>query len=299
MNETNEFKIVSRKKKKFGKQNIAERNPEARNNNSLSEITNYKKRINICIQDLNLSLFFKASFGKPLDKSDPKPRLAQDVGTALKFLSLEDVSVTEEKQVSTALQTPSQVHLLCYGLGNFTTCLIARYQLAFLLCLKEKLGATCTMCSVYDPVFTEEEKDILKYYQCEVIMHNEEAKRECLVPTVAFLPHCGKAMYNNLLWKNLVARENTLHNLILIGNSFSHMVERSPLNNLKETGNYILLLQPYTREVKLPETFQHTDVFNDTAIHIFSTPESFGQNDVFQEPFYQSDDVELCKIKGI
>lgn len=52
-------------------------------------------------------------------------------------------------------------------------------------------------------------------------------------------------------------------------------------------------LQAYTTEVKLPETFQHSDVFNDMAIHIFSAPESFGLNHVFQEPIYQSDDVEF------
>ena len=43
--------------------------------------------------------------------------------------------------------------LVCYGLGNFTSCLIARYQLAFMICLRDKLQVNyhCDL-NLYEPL---------------------------------------------------------------------------------------------------------------------------------------------------
>lgn len=43
-------------------------------------------------------------------------------------------------------------------------------------------------------------------------------------PTLFYLMHCGKALYNNLLWKNWSLRG--LYQLVIIGNSFNGMRER-------------------------------------------------------------------------
>ena len=43
-------------------------------------------------------------------------------------------------------------------------------------------------------------------------------------PTVFYLMHCGKALYNNLLWRNW--ERDTLPLLTIIGNSFSGIQER-------------------------------------------------------------------------
>ncbi|RUS71723.1 hypothetical protein EGW08_020520, partial [Elysia chlorotica] len=95
-----------------------------------------------------------------------------------------------------------KVSILSFGVGNFTSCLIARYQLAFLLALRDKLEKQCSACELFDPVFTTHEKSVLAAYKCQVPAHNEEGKHVCLSPTIVFMPHCGKALYNNFLWKN-------------------------------------------------------------------------------------------------
>ena len=44
------------------------------------------------------------------------------------------------------------------------------------------------------------------------------------VPTVFYMPHCGKALYNNLLWANW--QPELLSLLTIVGNSFQHMLDR-------------------------------------------------------------------------
>lgn len=66
------------------------------------------------------------------------------------------------------------------------------------------------------------------HFMCfQLCIFPQEGKRECTIPTLAFLPHCGKALYNNLLWRNLATHNSKgLSHLVLIGNSFSNMIER-------------------------------------------------------------------------
>jgi len=48
----------------------------------------------------------------------------------------------------------------------------------------------------------------------------QEAKRHALYKTLFFMPHCGKALYNNLLWANWSL--DRLPKVVLIGNSFAN-----------------------------------------------------------------------------
>lgn len=43
-------------------------------------------------------------------------------------------------------------------------------------------------------------------------------------PTVFYMPHCGTALYNNLLWSNWSA--DALSRVVIIGNSFQGLEER-------------------------------------------------------------------------
>lgn len=52
----------------------------------------------------------------------------------------------------------------------------------------------------------------------------QEGKRLAIKPTLFYLMHCGKALYNNLLWKNW--SPNCLPLVVIIGNSFNGMRER-------------------------------------------------------------------------
>ena len=51
----------------------------------------------------------------------------------------------------------------------------------------------------------------------------QEGKRAICQPTLFYMPHCGKPLYNNLLWANWGMQ---LNQLVIIGNSFSNICER-------------------------------------------------------------------------
>lgn len=55
----------------------------------------------------------------------------------------------------------------------------------------------------------------------------QEGKRPIEEPTVFYMIHCGKALYNNLLWSNWSAE--ALSKMVIIGNSFKGIEERYPL----------------------------------------------------------------------
>ena len=183
--------------------------------------------------------------------------------------------------------------LVCYGLGSFSESYIARYQLVFLLLVIEEMDIPVCNCHIFDPQFNDEEKVILQDLGLNIIVENEVGKRRCNTKTLFYMPHCGKALYNNLLWANW---GTNLDNVVIIGNSFTSMVERTPQRLLEDTGHYILKIQPYMTEKEVPVTEKFEDVFNDTVIHIFNDVNSKVSEDFWEdndEPLYDGCDPEI------
>ncbi|XP_035659401.1 SRR1-like protein [Branchiostoma floridae] len=112
--------------------------------------------------------------------------------------------------------------IVCYGLGRFSSCVTARYQLGFLLLLTDVLDVPGS-CFVYDPLFSSSEKQLLEKLGFQLIQKNEEGKRPVNRRTLFYMPHCGKPLYNNLLWSNWGPQ---LSNLAVLGNSLSNMALR-------------------------------------------------------------------------
>jgi len=200
------------------------------------DFTVFKRKLDNCVQEIRLSEFFEATYQIIIDSISKvtEGRLPLESKCTKQDAIRSDIATRERNHMD----------LLSYGIGNFTTCPIARYQLSFLIVLREKLADVCASCSVYDPMFSKHELEVLDRIDFSVIAENEEGKRKCNVPTVAFLPHCGKALYNNFVWKNIASGGggedgNLLKKVILIGNSFSKMIERTPHRLLMSTGNYI------------------------------------------------------------
>ncbi|KAG1973315.1 SRR1-like protein [Pimephales promelas] len=155
-------------------------------------------------------------------------------------------------------------HCVCYGLGNFASCVSARYQLAMLLLLLETLQIPVSSCSVYDPVFSESECDALKELGFTVLTENEEGKRPVYQPTLFYLMHCGKALYNNLLWRNWTPQ--TLQNIIIIGNRFHGIQERMLQREFERDYSFLSNVISVCDETPLPCTPRFMDVFNDTSL---------------------------------
>nr|XP_033810239.1 SRR1-like protein isoform X2 [Geotrypetes seraphini] len=123
-----------------------------------------------------------------------------------------------------ALGSRHEFNCVCYGVGRFSSCITSRYQLALLLLLLEKLQVPKHRCRVFDPLFSRWEIAILQALGLTVVFENEEGKHKILTPTIFYMIHCGKALYNNLLWRNWSV--DSLSKVIIIGNSFKRIEER-------------------------------------------------------------------------
>ncbi|XP_076434636.1 uncharacterized protein LOC143274648 [Babylonia areolata] len=191
--------------------------------------------------------------------------------------------------------TCSGVGLVVYGLGNFASCLIARYQLALALALRQHLKVRPGCSETYDPKYTGVEKQILADLGFTVIDDNEEGKRQVQEATVVMMPHCGKALFNNLLWANWSPWR--LPHLVVLGNSFSAMLDSIPSRLWNQHIGFIAKIQGHMVEEQVENSFTHTDVFNDLSIHWFPAqllrqlpPSTWSQA---EEPSYDVSDVEI------
>uniref|UniRef100_A0A1A8KY18 SRR1 domain containing n=1 Tax=Nothobranchius kuhntae TaxID=321403 RepID=A0A1A8KY18_NOTKU len=156
---------------------------------------------------------------------------------------------------------------VCYGLGSFSSCVAARYQLAMLLLLLDARQILLRDCYVYDPAFSFAEKNVLRELGLTVLTENEEGKRLATKPTLFYLMHCGKALYNNLLWKNWSIQG--LSQVLIIGNSFNGIKERTIERELKRDYSYISKAVDLCEERLLPCPSHQIDVFGDTAVITF------------------------------
>ncbi|XP_064482557.1 SRR1-like protein [Ornithodoros turicata] len=177
--------------------------------------------------------------------------------------------------------------IVCYGLGHISTCPTARFQLALLMCLRALIHPEVS--EVYDPVFTEVEHRLLESFGFKVIALNEEGKRCARDRTLFYMPHCGKPLYNSVLWANW--RKESLRNVIIFGNSFSNIWTTHLERHLNERLSYLVRVKPAVKEFDIENVFRFTDIFNDQALHTFDgeviSSEVFSECD---EPSYCDDD---------
>ncbi|XP_067556507.1 SRR1-like protein isoform X1 [Pseudorca crassidens] len=173
-------------------------------------------------------------------------------------------SVPEETPVTGSCR----LKCVCYGVGNFATCIIARNQLAFLLLFLEECQIPRSHCWVYDPLFSQLEIAVLSTLGVVVLSENEEGKRSVYgEPTVFYMLHCGTALYNNLLWRNWSI--DALSKMVIVGNSFRGLEERLLTRILQKHYPYVAKILKGREELAFPQTSQYTDVFNDTSVHWF------------------------------
>ncbi|XP_061842441.1 SRR1-like protein isoform X2 [Nerophis lumbriciformis] len=163
----------------------------------------------------------------------------------------------------------SPFQCVCYGLGTFSSCVSARYQLAMMLLLLDA---------------------------------GKEGKRLATKPTLFYLMHCGKALYNNLLWKNWSAQ--CLPLLMIIGNSFSSMRERMLEKEFQRDYRYISLAVTVCEDRPLTCPSRLLDVFGDTALVTFKSSALIGlpQSTWTEtpEPLYQHcPDLEIIQNEPI
>lgn len=202
-------------------------------------------------------------------------------------------TVNAESNNPAAILMDPVVDIVCYGIGRIASCPIARYQFAFLLLLREILQIA-GQCFIYEPLFSQDEVETVKEFGCSLIQSNEEGKRKVGQVTLFFMLHCGKPLYNSVLWANWGLG---LSNVVILGNRFSSYKERIPSRQLMHEACYIYNILPYTAETPIHNSFCHSDIFNDSSIHWFprkvllTAPLSVWEN--CKEPIYDSNDPEI------
>uniref|UniRef100_A0A673TI88 SRR1-like domain-containing protein n=1 Tax=Suricata suricatta TaxID=37032 RepID=A0A673TI88_SURSU len=184
------------------------------------------RRIREAEEDLLLSDFWSLALEHLEQLKTPRGTLSKALGN-LHLDPSPEASDAAPGSLPGEPLVPGTCHLkcVCYGLGNFATCVIARNQLAFLLLFLEKCQIPRRHCCVYDPLFSQLEIAVLDGLGVTVLRENEEGRRSVGgEPTVFYMPHCGAALYNNLLWGNWSA--DALSKLLVVGNSFRGLEER-------------------------------------------------------------------------
>lgn len=196
------------------------------------------------------------------------------------------------------MHSPEVKEIVCFGLGRIGECMIARYQLALLLCLRDLYSNAKTI--VYDPIFNVNDRSILNALDFNVLYNNVEGKY-CVKEkstTLFYLPHCPKQLTNNLLWANWGIQ---LSNCVIVANSFTKIIESNTKRHISQNAEYVLNISPYVTELAIVNSFKYFDIFNDTAIHIFpwENISLISQDfwDYHKDPKYTDSDIEFITNK--
>merc|ERR1711962_1090331 len=201
------------------------------------------------------------------------------------------------QEVLTQLQQTSShssiSKLSCFGLGQLST-VISKYQTAFLLLIKESLRIEDFRSTVFDPIFSDEEKQVLEKLGFFVEEKNKKCKIRLENKTLVFLPHCPKELTNNLLYANLkstIQNGASLHNLVLISNSLSSVLLRTPAYKVEKSANVIKFVSEagLVTETKICNSFKFNDIFNDMSLHTFTNPSPADLLHHVAEPVYDDD----------
>ncbi|XP_066141675.1 SRR1-like protein [Euwallacea fornicatus] len=194
------------------------------------------------------------------------------------------------------LGEPKIIQIICVGLGHISELIVARYQLALLLCLKDMLEVELL---VADPAFNSSDLDILKHFSINVQDNNVEGKyyvNNYNGTVLFYLPHCPKQLMNNLLWSNWGL---SLNKCVIIGNSFNGIVDSTSKWELSKSAEYINKILPYVLELAFVNNFKFFEVFNDTSIHIFLMEKLNLLTEEFwiehMEPEYSDSDIEFIR----
>lgn len=176
------------------------------------------------------------------------------------------------------------LHLISYGVGSFDDSLEARYQLALILIvvdqlreLEKELNFSLDLIEFYDPVFNKLELSVLRdHYKITIPDKNEKSmhavkliddhKRKCT--SLFYMPHCPKALYNNLLYSNWSL--DRLSSLIIFGNSFSTIKLLAGEKNLALKYTYLNDSLQLVNEIDLPADCQLTNAFADLKFNLFN-----------------------------
>ncbi|RDX48351.1 hypothetical protein OH76DRAFT_1352696 [Lentinus brumalis] len=159
--------------------------------------------------------------------------------------------------------------VLCLGLGSPSSSRDARAQLAFLLAACDDLRIDRAKVSVFDPVLTEQDLELLAQRRLTPLPENRMAKHALQSPTIVFMPHCDLHLYENFLRENWSKEQ--LPNALLIANPLSEYAESIPSRKLAAEHPCVARLAPYLTSCPLRPCAPYPTAFNNTAVQFVRT----------------------------
>ncbi|GLE04838.1 hypothetical protein PINS_up013817 [Pythium insidiosum] len=260
---SDEWTLVSRGSKRRQRQHTpkASRHPSA-----LSEPLDTTARVSRAKED--------ALFGRISDIS----RALRD--DSLVIDALQELAAHYKWTPTDSSQATERVlHVVCYGLGSFCSSSNAVHQLAYAhaltQCITREHAHVSCIASVFDPVMNESDRLLAQRLGFSVIEHNERGRRAVADDTLFFMPHCGQALYQNVLLANWDAER--LQRLTIIGNSFTAYSDRVLDRSARER-SLLVRVAPFAHETALRSCVPRTHdafalyeaAFNDTSVHAFT-----------------------------
>lgn len=148
--------------------------------------------------------------------------------------------------------------ICCRGVGCVGRSEIARLQCAFALLLQQRFGEGRP--DYIEPLLSEGEKTALRELGFD-LERGSDSPSPC---DIVYAPHAPAGLYHNEL--RLRWSETLLQDCLIIGNCFSNYWFRLPPGRAP----LIARVEPFVREVALPNNPDASSSFNDTAVHSFS-----------------------------
>jgi len=169
------------------------------------------------------------------------------------------------------------VDLVCMGIGPLGTSTNSKYQFALLTLIKEV--RYFSNCIIYDPMMSPKDIELCTTFGIrftEISIGRYKAQRN----TLFFMPHCPRALYNNLLYENW--KSENLSKIVLIGNSFSGYEVKQISKKFQKC--LIHRLADHMIEHSLTITDNDTELFmafNDTSVLVPNMDLLYLQNSDF------------------
>ncbi|EJD05994.1 uncharacterized protein FOMMEDRAFT_145329 [Fomitiporia mediterranea MF3/22] len=194
---------------------------------------------------------------------------------------------------------PGEINtILCLGLGSPTESAQARFQFCFLLELRDKIFSSQVRIRAFDPVFSTVDILLLTSLGAQILPDNKEGKYEFDGPTLAFMPHCDRELYENFLQANWSAK--LLTDFLLIGNDLRRYVESVPARVLGKESPCLSRLAPLLVSSPLPEHHSFPNAFSTTSVqHISSASLATGaQRNSFDSLFEKKETPEVHPVNS-
>ena len=193
--------------------------------------------------------------GKEEEREERLAKRCEIIAARKAFLSTGDagrqmdmlLSAVDARQKGNDVRLPTSI--LALGLGSVKESRPAQLQLAFMLLVRDWLsekGSRIVDVAAYDPVFDDEDRDLLAELAIRALDENVQGYYPLQHAVFAYMPHCTKTLYENILRANW--SPEGLDRLWLCCNDLERYVGKS--SSVKETAPCITRIGESRRDVR-------------------------------------------------